>query len=774
MRLSLLVLAVALAAPGLAARGTQWSIDGKAVNVDTTFHAVIGPGVSQTNLRISGGMTLTMCYTVTDLDNPYNDVRVVLGQDKLVGCQTLSSMQKQHDREGARHISGVNADFFSGNAPIGSTISDGRIFQAVSNTWSSWFLTADKTPGIGYYPYTGNATFPDGSAHAINGINCGRGENQLIVYDTTNGSTSGTNQYGVECGIVPVSGQLAFSGKCVARVVTAPATPGNMAIPEGGYVLAGHGNAKAQVENLKVGDEVTLDFYPALNNADIRQMASGTPLILVDGVIKPSTLDVAVARHPRTAVGYTADSKKLVLLVVDGRTSLSQGVTCVELASIMQNIGVHTALNLDGGGSSELYTTRFGVRNNPSDGNERAVTNAIFNVVTSPEDNEIASLAFTATEVTLPKYGYYTPQLYGYNKYGALVDTDVKGYTLSAPAEMGEIINDGTTLFANGGGYNALTATLPNGVKGTVAVKIGAGQPQARLESVITDSYRDYDAEIIGEVDGLAMPVGNQALEWQTSDAAVATVDDLGRVHGVANGTATITGTVDGMSANFTINVEIPQKRRLNIDPARDLSAWTVNSTGMYTDQTSVSKIDDNAFAVKYSIKNSRSSSVSVRVDKPMYALPDSVRLVFNPGQGTVKKISIEANAPGVAKTTVTVNPPSGSSFETGKNHVVLVPVSDFVDVADFASYPLNFLTLQFSTGGKVNTPQAITVKALEGVYTALPLEDAGVDDIIADEDANASVPVQYYDLQGRRSTATAPGLYLKRQGTRTAKVLVK
>ncbi|WP_020402503.1 phosphodiester glycosidase family protein [Gracilimonas tropica] len=57
---------------------------------------------------------------------------------------------------------------------------------------------------------------------------------------------------------------------------------------------------------------------------------------------------------PRTAVGYTDDGKA-ILMVVDGRQGdVSQGVSLPELAQIMIDLGATEALNLDGGGSSQM------------------------------------------------------------------------------------------------------------------------------------------------------------------------------------------------------------------------------------------------------------------------------------------------------------------------------------------------------------------------------------------------------------------------------------
>ena len=58
--------------------------------------------------------------------------------------------------------------------------------------------------------------------------------------------------------------------------------------------------------------------------------------------------------HPRTAVGIDRDKGRILLLVVDGRSSLSRGYTLVELARMMRRLGAEDALNLDGGGSSTM------------------------------------------------------------------------------------------------------------------------------------------------------------------------------------------------------------------------------------------------------------------------------------------------------------------------------------------------------------------------------------------------------------------------------------
>lgn len=57
-------------------------------------------------------------------------------------------------------------------------------------------------------------------------------------------------------------------------------------------------------------------------------------------------------KHPRTAMGYTAKNK-LIILVVQGRfPGIAEGATLKQMAKILKDIGCIEALNLDGGGSS--------------------------------------------------------------------------------------------------------------------------------------------------------------------------------------------------------------------------------------------------------------------------------------------------------------------------------------------------------------------------------------------------------------------------------------
>lgn len=88
------------------------------------------------------------------------------------------------------------------------------------------------------------------------------------------------------------------------------------------------------------------------------------------------------SRQPRTAAGYTADGRA-ILLVADGRQGASLGLTLAELAQLMNELGCVEAINLDGGGSSQM-TVGDRLVNRPEGGTyQRPV--ATFLAVTHPD-----------------------------------------------------------------------------------------------------------------------------------------------------------------------------------------------------------------------------------------------------------------------------------------------------------------------------------------------------------------------------------------------------
>ena len=107
------------------------------------------------------------------------------------------------------------------------------------------------------------------------------------------------------------------------------------------------------------------------------------PALIDGGEITVSAGDEvgkAMADNPRTAIGMISPLH-YVMVVSDGRTTESPGLTLYELACFMKEIGVVTAYNLDGGGSSTMYYDGSVVNNPTTNGtkiSERAVSDIVY------------------------------------------------------------------------------------------------------------------------------------------------------------------------------------------------------------------------------------------------------------------------------------------------------------------------------------------------------------------------------------------------------------
>ena len=113
------------------------------------------------------------------------------------------------------------------------------------------------------------------------------------------------------------------------------------------------------------------------------QAFSFGPGLIEDGTISVSQNDEvgkAMASNPRTAIGMISENH-YVFVVSDGRTSESAGLSLYELAEFMQSLGVTTAYNLDGGGSSTMYFNGEVINNPTTHGGhikERGVSDIVY------------------------------------------------------------------------------------------------------------------------------------------------------------------------------------------------------------------------------------------------------------------------------------------------------------------------------------------------------------------------------------------------------------
>ena len=112
------------------------------------------------------------------------------------------------------------------------------------------------------------------------------------------------------------------------------------------------------------------------------QILSFGPALLTDSEISVTAdeeVGKAKSSNPRTAIGVI-DDLHYIFVVSDGRTDESEGLSLYQLAQFMSGLGVRTAYNLDGGGSSTMVFNGT-VINNPTSTGKRSKERSVSDIV---------------------------------------------------------------------------------------------------------------------------------------------------------------------------------------------------------------------------------------------------------------------------------------------------------------------------------------------------------------------------------------------------------
>ncbi len=356
----------------------------------------IAPGVDYLTYDREGPVKV---YVVAfDRARPEYQLKVgwAQGRRNFSARSTTSAIARLYDSPPDHDvIAAVNGSFFESVAPLiqGATASAGEILEAPNGKYDTFLFGPARVPTIreDVRPANGVLYFANNVTTTIHQYNRAAAVDKLTAYTPAWGPTTGTTREGVEVLLADVSYPMR-GNKEVSGIVTAVKTGAastNNAIPVGGMVLHAHGAAKdVLLANTAVGDRLRMRFATSaaeFNNADMA--ITGAGWILRNGAANTSnwaaySSSFVDSRHPRTILAW--NDARLFLVVVDGRTSASIGMTFPEMAAfLVDTLGAAEAVNLDGGGSSTLVVDGT-VRNRPSDGAERAVANAVLLVREDP------------------------------------------------------------------------------------------------------------------------------------------------------------------------------------------------------------------------------------------------------------------------------------------------------------------------------------------------------------------------------------------------------
>ena len=318
----------------------------------------IMPGLNYTRyLRVDNRGMLT-AY-VLEADRSKFDLQLVLAGDSIAsGRQKLKAIASAHQA-----VAAINGGYFAlDGSLIGNTRINGQTAGTTYFDRTSLGFMPDGTLKLATSQYYGVVEIAGQKAY-LSGVNCPRGENNTILYNSLFGNYTCTNEFGKE--------YVVQNGKVIAI------NQANSFIPTDAQVISVHGTAQDAFAKVRIGDKISIgeNFGPELDSAST--IVGAGPELLRNGQLHVTAVqeqfpsDIAKGRAPRTALGIKADGK-IILMVIDGRQSHSIGTTLTETAQLLQKFGAVNGFNLDGGGSSEMVL-QGQILNSPSDGGERPV-----------------------------------------------------------------------------------------------------------------------------------------------------------------------------------------------------------------------------------------------------------------------------------------------------------------------------------------------------------------------------------------------------------------
>jgi len=314
--------------------------------------------------------------------------------DRVCGLSPASELAEIARRWG-EPVAVLNGDFFQvehfgAGDPRGLQIVEGNLLSGPSGRAVFWVDDSGQPHLDQVWPDFW-IHFPDGSVKPFR-LNEELHSNRLVLYTPDYGFSTGTTNVRnvTELVLEPFTsepGVLLRAGQTIQAWVREAGKFGDSMLEPGLLVLAA--GPKVDISGVEAGMllEISTATRPDLSRA--RAAIGGGPILLKDGKIVPlpkppfkkrrkmsNEIRAWWERHPRTALGWNADSWYLV--VVEGRwNGISAGMTLDELAVFMRKrLGCTDAINLDGGGSSTLWLNGQ-VRNYPSDGVERKIANGL-------------------------------------------------------------------------------------------------------------------------------------------------------------------------------------------------------------------------------------------------------------------------------------------------------------------------------------------------------------------------------------------------------------
>lgn len=706
------------------AQMTPWGI------ADTVVNYQVGPGIRHLKIHFPT-FPLLMWVTEIDLNNPYNTIEQVQSNDKVpdTGRENVAAMSRRKTYPGHKVCAAFNHDFFSYDQGIciGLNINQGELTQRHSDGRSTFAITKDKTAHVFHPKLQAQVILPDKSTVTIDEYNWWALAHygDCVLFNRFNALTLSDAGVYVK---FRANGPWIVNGEPIrCTVVEVSEKPLQTSDQE--YVLFARNNKKQAFSILRADDQIYIsqNFQPGkfgIAPADILNAFHGYPSIAYEGKLHEGEYNDfeggrEYEKSSRLMAGMSEDGKKVYLYATELST-YSKGIDCVELANFMLAHGCWNIVNFDSGGSVAVVIDHT-MQNLPGRGSVRPVADGLLCVSTAPEDNQIATYAFSNASLSLPAASLSGLRLSGYNQYGDLIEQDSKGFTFRCePESLGYV--DGDHIFH--AAFKSMAGKI-------IAEKVGksaeinvAIQPvtQVKLSDsvVLLDRVRNYPIHITGLAGAIERTLDPQAFEWTNSNPACCKLEN-GIVTGLENGTALLTGTLENVILSLKVIVETG-KSEMIIEDFSDMDSFVITASSSFKNLNYTSfPLPANwtkGVRIGFDLVSGRFPSFMLEKPIRIYGIPDSLVLEIEVSDDLINKFYMAFN-----NLNGTQVYRYQKELSKGLNHLV-IPFTPEENLIDAGQYPLVLSQINFSLLGLTKDKQAISIRHLQAYYPVANVTD--------------------------------------------------
>ncbi len=518
----------------------------------------ITPGITLTKVQeFHADHNMSYSYIKADLTDENTKLKLLKSEKGIDIVDTVGNLAKGSDNV----VAAINADFFSiqsGNKgfSLGIEIEDGVLHQSPINpsTMATIAYINDKV-SMSYLDFNITVVAPNEERKAISHLNKHTTYYGDILMYTKEFNGGMSPAPGGEVVEVVVDG-----GKVIEFRRNMP----SVKIPEDGCVLVvSEGVNMFLTNNFNEGDEIKFDYHISPNIKEAEVAFGGGAMLIENGKEVTQYSHVVAGNHPRSALGINEDGTTMYIVAVDGRQEMSRGMRMSHLAKLMASLGCYNAVNLDGGGSTNMVASTMWnpeIHTVNSKTENRKVINAIGLTYAAQSDNKVYKIdmkkdvdaVFIGNPVKISTAAYDSNMRPVFDKVELSSDYGTVNNGIFIPECAGQ-----TFVNAKSGDVHAQTSVY---VVDTVA-------------GIETDSYirlesgedYEFDINVFDSMGHYVSVTNTEKFNIYSSDANIVSVDGR-RLNAHSAGTAIITIKKDDVVSYISVAVDDTKENKIKFE----------------------------------------------------------------------------------------------------------------------------------------------------------------------------------------------------------------